>query len=341
MEEEEEEDEEAIAEAKLHEEEALALVSGALDTLHLPPTTTPNTHSHTHAHTHPTYEAYTACVETLRGVAHALAGRGKRSHGACVGVCVSLRQTREEFMQKYLLPVEVWVEWVQDEATLPVCGDTHTHIHTQGDGGGEGGEVQTQAAETHTHTHTPEEQASEGRKAALKVLEEKALVDMPCSVTLRLLHIALLQDDAEAQADTPTPTPTPTPTHTIRAALEEAVAVAGMHFLEGHKLWEAYRDYELSLLPPDTDTETDTDTHTHTHKGWARVASLPAAGLPPPSREHQVPPHRLDHLPLHLHTPTHTHTSLKFDGDLHTHTHTSLNREGGGEQGECACACVF
>ncbi|EWM20736.1 hypothetical protein Naga_100261g1 [Nannochloropsis gaditana] len=142
-----------LADSDVHEEEALALVTGALDSLASPTPSGRESRKPGGAHppTHPSYDAYAACVETLRGVAHSLVGRP-----AGLEVLKKLRSTRDAFAATYLLPADAWSEWARDEATLP--------------GGG-------------------------GIKGARILLEEKALVDMPGSVTLRLVHLALVEDD--------------------------------------------------------------------------------------------------------------------------------------------------
>lgn len=37
-------------------------------------------------------------------------------------------------------------------------------------------------------------------------------------------------------------------TSKMRALYERALAAAGLHYTEGGKLWEAYREYEIALL---------------------------------------------------------------------------------------------
>jgi hypothetical protein len=204
-----------LADSDVHEEEALALVTGALDSLASPMPSGKESRKPGGGHppTHPSYDAYTACVETLRGVAHSLAGKP-----AGLEVLEKLRSTRDAFAATYLLPADAWSEWARDEATLP--------------GGG-------------------------GVKAARRLLEEKALVDMPGSVTLRLVHLALVEDD-EGQKEEGAEdggnggegcsNRRKATEEAVRRACEAAVAAAGMHVLEGHKVWEAYRTFEMGVL---------------------------------------------------------------------------------------------
>jgi len=207
----EDEEEGVMLEEGVNEEEALALVAGALETLTAPPFPPSNKHKFDHhpatmqKRQHPTYEAYTACVETLRGVAHSLAGKP-----VCADVITNLRATREAFSAAFALPAEAWLEWIRDEATLP------------GAGGGK-----------------------EGRR----VLEEKALVDVPASVTLRLVHLALIMDEEKEGGDEGEKTQREGGKEgRVRKACEEAVRWGGLHVLEGHKVWEAYRGFEVGLL---------------------------------------------------------------------------------------------
>jgi hypothetical protein len=71
------------------------------------------------------YKAYSQALATLRGAAHAihrLTGRSKPAKDALVRVLGHLNETREAMAERFLLPPDLWLEWVRDEATLAVEG---------------------------------------------------------------------------------------------------------------------------------------------------------------------------------------------------------------------------
>jgi hypothetical protein len=66
----------------------------------------------------PGWEAFSACIETLRGVAHALSG----SEGG-KAILSELRGVRHRFAGAFPLPAAAWLDWVRDEATFPAGED--------------------------------------------------------------------------------------------------------------------------------------------------------------------------------------------------------------------------